>query len=62
MKEYQRYLRLQHLLEKSSIYSKFLLERMENQMEEKKVCVCMLEWIRSYATLYLIGQKSCDHQ
>ena len=38
MKEYQRYMRLQHLLQKSSIYSKFLLERMENQIEEKKVC------------------------
>ena len=37
MKEYQRYMRLQHLLQKSSIYSKFLLERMENQVQEKKV-------------------------
>lgn len=37
MKEYQRYKRLQHLLQKSSIYSKFLLERMENQVQEKKV-------------------------
>lgn len=37
LREYQRYKRLQHLLQKSSIYSKFLLQRMETQMEEKKV-------------------------
>ena len=30
----QRYARLQHLLEKSSIYSKLLLKKMENQMEQ----------------------------
>lgn len=30
----QKYLRLQHLLEKSSIYCQFLLERMENQKKE----------------------------
>ena len=36
MKEHQRFMRLQHLLEKSSIYSKFLLQRMENQLEEEK--------------------------
>ena len=42
MKEYQRYMRLQHLLQKSSIYSKFLLDQMENQVQEKKVlCVCV---------------------
>ena len=36
MVEQQRYMRLQHLLQKSSIYSKFLLQRMESQIEEKK--------------------------
>ena len=37
MVEQQRYTRLQHLLQKSSIYSKFLLQRMEQQMKEKNV-------------------------
>ena len=36
MKEYQRFMRLQHLLQKSSIYSKFLLERMGTQIKENK--------------------------
>ena len=36
MEEQQRYRRLQHLLEKSSIYSMFLLQRMNNQKEEEK--------------------------
>ena len=36
MKEAQRFTRLQHLLEKSSIYSKFLLKRMENQKEQEQ--------------------------
>ena len=36
MLEQQRFTRLQHLLQKSSIYSKFLLQRMENQVKEKK--------------------------
>ena len=36
MKETQRFARLQHLLEKSSIYSTFLLERMEKQKEQKQ--------------------------
>ena len=36
MEEKLRYRRLQHLLEKSSIYSKFLLERMERQREEEE--------------------------
>ena len=41
MKEHQRFMRLQHLLQKSSIYSKFLLERMGTQIEEnKKVWSC----------------------
>ena len=36
MEEQLRYRRLQHLLEKSSIYSTFLLERMERQREEEE--------------------------
>lgn len=36
MEEELRYRRLQHLLEKSSIYSTFLLERMERQREEEE--------------------------
>lgn len=38
MVEQQRYLRLQHLLKQSNIYSKFLLKRMEEQRkrQEKK--------------------------
>jgi ATP-dependent DNA helicase len=36
MEEQQRYRRLQHLLEKSSIYSMFLLQRMNNQRDEDK--------------------------
>ena len=35
--EAQRYARLQHLLEKSSIYSKFLLQRMEAQLKAEQV-------------------------
>lgn len=34
--EQQRYTRLQHLLEKSNIYSSFLLQRIEKQKEEKE--------------------------
>lgn len=34
IKDKQRYLRLQHLLEKSHIYCQFLLERMENQKKQ----------------------------
>ena len=36
MLEVQRYARLQHLLEKSSIYSKFLLQRMESQLKAEQ--------------------------
>ena len=36
MAESQRFARLQHLLEKSSIYSKILLKKMEDQREENK--------------------------
>uniref|UniRef100_A0AAY4EH61 Proliferation-associated SNF2-like protein n=1 Tax=Denticeps clupeoides TaxID=299321 RepID=A0AAY4EH61_9TELE len=36
-----RFKRLQHLLKKSNIYSKFLLTKMEQQ--QKEVCVCALE-------------------
>ena len=36
MVEAQRYTRLQHLLEKSSIYSKFLLQRMESQLKAEQ--------------------------
>ena len=36
VEEERRYRRLQHLLEKSSIYSKFLLQRMQNQIEHEK--------------------------
>ena len=32
----QRFKRLQHLLEKSSVYSKFMLQQMERQKEEEK--------------------------
>ncbi|XP_022104139.1 lymphocyte-specific helicase-like [Acanthaster planci] len=35
--EEQRYKRLQHLLEKSSIYSKFLLNKMEEQQRQEKL-------------------------
>ncbi len=36
MQEHQRFARLQHLLQKSSIYSQFLLQRMEKQKEEEE--------------------------
>ena len=36
MVESQRYARLQHLLDKSSIFSKLLLKKMEDQMEANK--------------------------
>lgn len=36
MKESKRYERLQHLLNKSNIYSKILLNKMEAQLEENK--------------------------
>lgn len=39
MAESQRFARLQHLLEKSSIYSKILLKKMEDQIEENKKMV-----------------------
>lgn len=34
MAEQQRFLRLQHLLKKSNVYSKFLLQRMDDQCRE----------------------------
>ena len=34
--EQQRFHRLQHLLERSTVYSKFLLQRMESQAEEER--------------------------
>ena len=36
MVEHQRYLRLQHLLERSTIYSKFLLKQMDDQKDKEK--------------------------
>ena len=36
MVEQQRFLRLQHLLKQSNIYSKFLLKRMEEQREKQE--------------------------
>ena len=36
MEHSQRYARLQHLLEKSSIYSKLLCSKLENQLEKNK--------------------------
>ncbi len=36
MVEQQRYTRLLHLLQRSTIYSKFLLQRMETQNDEDK--------------------------
>ena len=36
MVEHQRYLRLQHLLERSTIYSKFMLKQMVEQREKEK--------------------------
>ena len=36
MVERQRYNRLLHLLQRSTIYSKFLLKRMEGQLEADK--------------------------
>lgn len=36
MVEHQRYLRLQHLLERSTIYSKFLLKQMDEQKDKEK--------------------------
>ena len=36
MVEQQRFLRLQHLLKQSNIYSKFLLQRMEEQRERQE--------------------------
>ena len=35
--EQQRFLRLQYLLKQSNIYSKFLLDRMEEQSKKKKI-------------------------
>ena len=39
MQEHLRYNRLQHLLQKSSIYSTFLLKKMENQVAEQQETV-----------------------
>ena len=36
MVEHQRYMRLQHLLERSTAYSRFLVKRMEGQIEKEK--------------------------
>ena len=36
MVEHQRYLRLQHLLERSTIYSRFMLKQMEDQKDKEK--------------------------
>ena len=36
MVEHQRYLRLQHLLERSTIYSRFMLKQMEDQRDREK--------------------------
>jgi hypothetical protein len=36
MMEQQRFLRLQHLLKQSNIYSKFLLKRMEQQRQREE--------------------------
>ena len=36
MVEQQRFLRLQHLLKQSNIYSKFLLKRMEEQRKKQE--------------------------
>ena len=36
MVEHQRYLRLQHLLERSTIYSRFMLKQMEDQRDKEK--------------------------
>ena len=36
MVEHQRYLRLQHLLERSTIYSRFLLKQMEDQRDKEQ--------------------------
>ena len=43
--ETQRFSRLQYLLEKSSIYSKLLLKRMESQREEKKSRKARKVWL-----------------
>ena len=36
MQESQRFARLQHLLDKSHIYTKFLLKRMDEQKEQEE--------------------------